>query len=226
MKVKLIDITENPVEKIYKCYRICYSKDCFEEIKVPVLDTGEKDMNKMRDFILPLMEEFHTSPLEHVSFSFSIGGLSRAALAQLTRHRTFKFNVQSQRYVNGSNFNFVMPDLAYMEDKEAKEAADRLVDHIFKCSKLEYENLVSMGVKKEDARAILPQATTCNLVVTMDLNNFRNFLRQRLCSHAQKEIRQLAREMNKQVKKHIPFSDHKVLLCQQGICDLCSNSNK
>lgn len=214
MKVKLIDITENPIEKIYKAYRICYSKDNWENIKV-------KSEEEMCDFIIPLMMEQHSSPLEHVSFSFAIEGISRACLAQLTRHRTFKFNVQSQRYVDGKNFDFVMPDLSYIEDDIDRNAAVKYLKDYFDEAKNRYERLVAYGLKKEDARVILPQATTCNLVVTMDLNNFRNFLRQRLCVHAQKEIRELSQEMVKLLKPYIPFADHKVLLCQRGLCNHC-----
>lgn len=214
MKVSLIDITNNPIEKIYKAYRICYSKDSWDNIKI-------KSEKEMCDFIVPLMMEQHTSPLEHVSFSFTIEGISRACLAQLTRHRTFKFNVQSQRYVDGSNFEFVMPNLDYVKHFSSKIQAKDIIEDVFKDLSELYDELITLGVKKEDARAILPQATTCNLIVTMDLNNFRNFLRQRKCIHAQKEIRELAFTMIDLLKPHIPFVDYKVLLCEQGLCSKC-----
>lgn len=214
MKVSLIDITNNPIEKIYKAYRICYSKDSWDNIKI-------KSEKEMCDFIVPLMMEQHTSPLEHVSFSFAIEGISRACLAQLTRHRTFKFNVQSQRYVDGSNFEFVMPNLDYVKHFSSKIQAKDIIEDVFKDLSELYDELITLGVKKEDARAILPQATTCNLIVTMDLNNFRNFLRQRKCIHAQKEIRELAFTMIDLLKPHIPFVDYKVLLCEQGLCSKC-----
>ena len=213
MKVSLIDITNNPIEKIYKAYRICYSKDSWDNIKI-------KSEKEMCDFIVPLMMEQHTSPLEHVSFSFAIEGISRACLAQLTRHRTFKFNVQSQRYVDGSNFDFVMPNLDYLSEDKKIVMAMTLSDY-FEEQKQVYKDLIDFGIKKEDARAILPQATTCNLIVTMDLNNFRNFLRQRKCIHAQKEIRELVFTMIDLLKPHIPFVDYKVLLCEQGLCSKC-----
>ncbi|AEI74475.1 thymidylate synthase [Clostridium phage phiCP13O] len=214
MKVSLIDITNNPIEKIYKAYRICYSKDSWDNIKI-------KSEKEMCDFIVPLMMEQHTSPLEHVSFSFAIEGISRACLAQLTRHRTFKFNVQSQRYINAENFSVVMPDLSYIGDKEKEQMTREYMWSMYEEIFDLYKVMVRNGVKKEDARAILPQATTCNLIVTMDLNNFRNFLRQRKCIHAQKEIRELAFTMIDLLKPHIPFVDYKVLLCEQGLCSKC-----
>ena len=58
MKVSLIDITNNPIEKIYKAYRICYSKDSWEDIKV-------KSEKEMCDFIVPLMMEQHSMVVSH-----------------------------------------------------------------------------------------------------------------------------------------------------------------
>ena len=133
MKVSLIDITNNPIEKIYKAYRICYSKDSWEDIKV-------KSEKEMCDFIVPLMMEQHTSPLEHVSFSFAIEGISRACLAQLTRHRTFKFNVQSQRYISGEFFEFVMPDLSYIKNKNKRMEAELFFDENFAFAKDDHKN--------------------------------------------------------------------------------------
>lgn len=203
MKVTLIDITEKPIEKVFKAYRICYSKTGFNEVK-------PRSDKEMIEFIKPLMDLGHTSPLEHISFTFSIEGISRACLAQLTRHRTFKFNVQSQRYVDGNNFDFVLPKLDYLEGATRKTAVKTFVNN-FEMLQSTYSGLCRLGVKKEDARAILPNMTTCNLVVTCDLHNFRNFLKQRLCKEAQQEIRELAEVMNALVKQSIPYADYKVL---------------
>lgn len=56
------------------------------------------------------MASGHFSPLEHISFTFAITGVSRSLLAQLTRHRIASFSVQSQRYVNAKNPDYVVPD--------------------------------------------------------------------------------------------------------------------
>ncbi len=216
MKVRLIRLTNKPIETIYEGYRVCYAKD-MNSVFLEKHNTDEKKC----DFIVPLMLEGHSSPLEHVSFTFEVEGISRACLAQLTRHRTFKFNVMSQRYVDAKNFDFVMPNLDYIPDDYKKTHLEYYIKHMFEEIREMYCFLIEHGLKKEDARAILPQATTCNLIVTMDLNNFRNFLKQRLCKHAQQEIRELAQEMVKLLKPHIPFVDYKVLRCQKGLCNEC-----
>lgn len=218
MKLFLEDINNKPIEKIYKSFRICYSKLPYRHVQVPTLNSGEIDYEKMINFIKPLMAEMHTSPLEHVSVTFSVEGMSRACLAQLTRHRTFRFSCQSQRYVDGNNFDFVLEDLDYIEDEAKRVQAKEKLKEAFLKEKEMYQELIDLGVKKEDARGVLGQSTTCNLVFTCDLNNLRNFLRQRMCSHAQREIREMAKQMCIMVKEHVPFIDYKVMLCQQGIC--------
>lgn len=220
MKVTLLENTPNAMGLIYRAYRICYSKDSPTEIKIPMIETsiGDKpDKDKLIEFIKDKLDKKHESCLEHVSFTFAIEGLSRAALAQLTRHRTFKFSVQSQRYINANNFDFVIPDV----DEDSRDVIENTCESLINT----YNTLIENGVKKEDARSILPNATTCNLIVTCDLRNFRNFLNLRLCNHAQDEIQELASKMRDLASQIIPFVDYKVMNC--GItCFECANKGE
>jgi thymidylate synthase (FAD) len=137
----------------------------------------------------------HTSTLEHLSFTFAIEDVSRALLAQLTRHRVgFSYSVQSQRYVKfGSNdrsggFDFVVPDKILADE----EANTFFVDTMF-ATQDAYDKLRSMGVPAEDARAVLPQAAACNLVMTANLRAILEFYSKRQPGKgAQKEITELA----------------------------------
>lgn len=208
MEVKLINITPKPIETIFKSYRLCYSSLPYKHIR-------EREEDSMCDFIKPLMAEGHTSPLEHVNVTFEINGISRACLAQLTRHRTMSFNVKSQRYVNEESFDYVIPE-KLLKDKETLKMYAKHMEDVNEF----YKILQSKGYKNEDCRSVLPNATTTNLVVTVDANNFRKFLALRLCVHAQDEIRNLATEMCKQAKTLIPFIDYKVMNCNR-ICNKC-----
>jgi thymidylate synthase (FAD) len=137
----------------------------------------------------------HSSTLEHVSFTFAIEDVSRALLAQLTRHRVgFSYSVQSQRYVKfGSNdrsggFDFVAPE-SVSKSLVAKEIFDEAMDRAQEL----YDLLRSAGVPAEDARAVLPQASACNLVMTANLRAILEFYSKRQPGKgAQKEITELA----------------------------------
>jgi thymidylate synthase (FAD) len=153
----------------------------------------------------------HLSTLEHLSFTFAIEGVSRALLAQLTRHRVgFSFSVQSQRYVKfGSDdrsggFDYVIP-----ESVKSKGIA---IVSVFKASmeavQQDYDILRDNGVPAEDARAVLPQAVACNLVVTANLRSLLDFYGKRNEStHAQGEIQSLAENLRKAVVEVEPWAD-------------------
>ena len=217
MKVRLANITQNAVEEIYKGYRICYAKGEQDDIKIPIFNglfEDVPDIGKMSNFIRPLMANGHTSPLEHCSVTFYINGVSRALMSQLTRHRTAKFNIQSQRYVDGNNFDFITPKSVM--DKGLDSYYAWFMQHTMDV----YNTMIDAGVPKEDARMVLPNATTCNITVTMDLNNFRKFYGLRACKNAQWEIKALAQEMMRQVKEQIPFADYQAMACGRT-CNEC-----
>ena len=140
----------------------------------------------------------HESVLEHVSFTFRIEGLSRAALAQLTRHRLASFDVESQRYVKLEDVRMVMPDSiarsAFLN--ETGECLSSSVDL--------YKRMVAEGIPAEDARYVTPQAVVTNLLLTMNARELRHFFKLRCCNRAQWEIRGVADAMLAVCKKVVP----------------------
>lgn len=200
MNIKLLSHTEKPAETIYRAYRTCYSKEVPSKIKL-------KNNEDMKKFIKKFIH--HESPLEHCNFTFSIEGVSRSLSHQLVRHRLASYSQQSQRYVNGESFDYVIPS-SIAEDREALEAYTYLMKAI---DNLYWGLCNVLAIPKEDARYILPNATTTNLVMTMNLREFRHFYAERSCKHAQWEIRELADMAMKEVKKVIPFADYKAKKC-------------
>lgn len=142
MKVRLANYSnaENPIITVYKAYRVCYAKGEQSEIKLPITDRGNLDFDKMIEFIEDKMKLGHTSPLEHISFTFELNGVSRALTHQLVRHRTGKFSQQSQRYVKFGQFEYVIPPsiekdpvlkARFIEEMERdQEAYDFFVDKL------------------------------------------------------------------------------------------------
>ena len=208
LKVTLIACTPVPEKTVAAAAKLCYS------------DTGAMDlMDGMDDaaaenFVKMLASLGHESPIEHVSFTFAIEGVSRALLAQITRHRIASYSVQSQRYVKQTDFVYITPpEIAgdpealalYEASMQASLDAYRAL-----CDKLEarhYEDFLAQGLSEkearskaekkaiEDARFVLPNACETKMVVTMNARSLLNFFRMRCCSRAQWEIRALAEEM-------------------------------
>ncbi len=140
----------------------------------------------------------HESVLEHAVFSFRIEGISRAALAQITRHRLASFSVESQRYVKLNDSKMVMPE-SIRSSRFAAEAESTMQY----CLSL-YHRMIEDGIPAEDARFVTPQAVTTTLVLTMNVRELRHFFSLRCCNRAQWEIRELADEMLRLCKQKAP----------------------
>jgi thymidylate synthase (FAD) len=125
-----------------------------------------------------------------VVFTFRVEGVSRACTHQLVRHRIASYSQRSQRYVDEGEFDYVVPP-SVQQSEEARKEFEQTMDSLIG----EYEKLRGMGVPKEDARFVLPNACTTTIVVTMNARSLRNFLRVRLEKHAQWEIQKLAQKM-------------------------------
>lgn len=166
----------------------------------------------------------HTSTLEHITFTFAVEGVSRALLAQLTRHRVgFSFSVQSQRYVRfgsgdrSGGFDSVAPvsvrdsDKTITRDTEygnvRKETPMEIFDKAMADVQTAYDDLRKAGVPAEDARAVLPQAAACNLVLTGNLRSLLDFYGKRKAGNgAQGEIAALAERLKDEVVAVEPWA--------------------
>lgn len=163
--------------------------------------------------IRQIVRSKHTSTLEHITYTFAVEGVSRSLLAQLTRHRIgFSFSVQSQRYVKfGSDdksggFDYVTPPSirngGYVETDDISGDAAKVYDKMMRVCQLTYDALRAAGVPAEDARYVLPNAATCNLVMTVNLRALLEFYAKRRPGNgAQWEIADFAEKLREEVTK-------------------------
>lgn len=104
MKIKLVAHTPNPDLVVALAAKLCYSSvgvDGIEEKLTP---------EEIERFVGMLASIGHESPLEHVTFTFAVEGISRACSHQLVRHRIASYSQQSQRYVNlVDKFEYIVP---------------------------------------------------------------------------------------------------------------------
>ena len=108
LEVKLLSKTENGLSLIYAAFRQCYSSG-FVGDRWDDLISGKIEKEKQARFIAKILESGHESPIEHVSFTFAVQGVSRALTHQLVRHRIASYSQQSQRYVDESDFDYILP---------------------------------------------------------------------------------------------------------------------
>lgn len=141
-------------------------------------------------FIQRRVEEGHESILEHASASFEIGGISRACSHQLVRHRIASFSQESQRYVDMSDPEWtVPPDIA-----DSPAAMALWHEHLEQVREA-YRLLRAQGIKKQDARFLLPNAAATRLIMTANFRELLHVFRLRISPHAQWEIREVSVRM-------------------------------
>ncbi len=186
----MISHTPEPEKVIAASIKACHSK----KLKGPEA-FSQKDILRLIDMV---RTSGHWSVMEHASFTFSVSGVSRVTTHQLVRHRIASYSQQSQRYVDISDGGFVTP--SSLEDGKEGEIYRKHIKNAIEA----YSKLTDMGVPKEDARYILPNAMTSNLVFTMNARALWNFISLRTCRRAQQEIRILAIQMLRLVREKAP----------------------
>ena len=185
MKVELLDHTKDAAFNICFAARTCYN-------------SWDKDKPKERgEFIKALIKAKHETPLEFAHTMWHITGISRICQNQIVRHRIASYCVMSQRYVDSSDLDCILP-------VSVLELTDSAYDLAKSCRDL-YKKLVENGVPKEDARMLLPQGTETQMCMDMNFRSLRHFMQLRLDKHAQWETRQVAREIYLACKELFPW---------------------
>ncbi|MCJ7737323.1 MAG: FAD-dependent thymidylate synthase [Anaerolineae bacterium] len=181
MQVDLIAVTRylggegGPEELLEHAGRVCYRS---------------KGRGNPGSFLRARVREGHESIVEHAAATFEVSGISRAASHQLVRHRLASFSQESQRYVDMSDPEWVIPP-SIEDDPEALAVWEGFVEDVTDV----YRKLRELGVRKEDARFVLPNATATRIIVTMNFREMLHVFRIRISPAAQWEIRQVCARM-------------------------------
>ncbi len=214
MKVALLEHTYNPDNLAAVAARVCYSDNDVENIHL-----SDEDRRRL---LKRVISSGHHSVLEHASFTYALEGISRVATHQLVRHRIASYSQQSHRYTKIKPQNFVVPP-SIRENPEAYELFEKAIEG---CVDL-YERLMQMGIKREDARFVIPQAVSSRIIVTMNARELLHFFSLRCCVRAQWEIREAAIEMLRLAKRVAPIIfENAGPACVRGRCpehDPCTN---
>jgi len=190
MNVELIAVTHylrgdgTPEALLEHAGRICYQSE------------GRGEPGK---FLRARVAEGHESIIEHASVSFEISGISRACSHQLVRHRIASYSQESQRYVDMSEPEWALPP-DVLESEAAMEVWDDFAGEV----KEAYRALRELGIRKEDARFVLPNAAATRIIVTMNFRELLHFFRIRISGAAQWEIREVGLRMLELIHPHAP----------------------
>lgn len=170
MQVDLVSYTPNPMRVLWVAAKTCRSPKAPQELWREYGNTSRKSrINTLKN----IWESGHQSVFEHVSMTYAVSYVSRVCLAQYSRHRIgVSLSVQSQRHVHAcpsidASLRYVIPPS--IEDKNYNVI--RQYDAVAKDAQATYNNLLAIGIPKEDARFVLPQGTATNFITTVNLRS-------------------------------------------------------
>lgn len=180
------------MQKIERIGRVCYkSEDLITE------DSAEK-------FIRNILKRGHESVIEHEKISVKMV-CDRGVTHEIVRHRVASYSQESTRYCNyqkdkfGNELTFIKP-VFWKEDSPEytlwKESMQQIED--------QYMKLIDMGASAQEARSILPNSLKTEIVVTMNLREWRHFFRLRTASAAHPQIREIAGMVLEEFRRQIP----------------------
>jgi thymidylate synthase (FAD) len=188
-----------------------------------------KGRKSNQEYLENILSSKHGSVLEHAVWNLLITGVSRALTHELVRHRAgFAYSQLSQRYVDESEARYVVPPL-YQESPELREKWQ----HTIECIRSAYRELAEVTAQhvqqkhpdmpprdrrkwaRQAARSILPNACETKIFVTGNSRAWRHFLEQRGSPHADTEIRLLAVEVCRVLKRESPNLFHDVEIVDQ-----------
>ena len=207
MKVTLLNVTPKAEEHVVEVARVSSSRK------------NKKD--KPEGLLSYLVRHKHWSPFEHGHATFEIE-TSKAIGIQLIRHRSFSFQEFSQRYQDVNRLDSIFEPIelrSQCEDNRQSSvevidpqipveggtlpASDMIGTYLSSAHKL-YNQLLEAGVAREQARMVLPLATTTKIHMTGSIRSWIHFLELRDDEHAQKEIQLVAQEIKKHFIKEFP----------------------
>jgi thymidylate synthase (FAD) len=193
---------------------------CYQSWNRPNPKTASTD-----DYVDNILNVKHYSVLSHASATFYIEGVSRSLTLELIRSRFLAFSQLSQRYVDSSDLDWVVPPIILTLPDSQMIAVQERMDANFKSCVEDYEHLAqtleeqmrtlspsgTMVRKRarEAARAVLPNDTETKIVCTGNMRAWRDFIAQRWTVHADLEIQRLALHLLVQLREIAPatFAD-------------------
>jgi thymidylate synthase (FAD) len=176
-----------------------------------------------REYLENIKKQGHGSVLEHANYSLLLEGVSRSLTHELVRHRAgFAYSQLSQRYVDESEANFVMPPAIIGDEvleaswKEQMDAAQKsyvaLVESLMQRYAWVGDKIHRRKMAREAARGVLPNSTETKIVVTGNARAWRTMLELRSSEGAELEIRRCAVDIVRILQREAPgfFSDFEI----------------
>ena len=183
---------EELLKKIEKIGRVCYKSE------------SRITQDSARVFIANILKSGHESVIEHEKISVRII-CDRGVTHEIVRHRLASYSQESTRYCNYANEKFgkeltLIKPIFWDEDSEEYQCWFETMQKI----EDSYNFLIEKGVKPQEARSLLPNSLKTEIIVTMNLREWRHFFKLRTSLRAHPQMREIACAVLDEFKKRIP----------------------
>lgn len=189
-------LSEINADKILKNIEV-YGRVCYKSENSITQDSAAK-------FIQMLIKNGHESVLEHEKITVKFV-CDRGVSHEIVRHRIASYSQESTRYCNYHNDKFgneltLIKPCFWSEEQEQYKIWENLMANI----EQNYNLLISLGAKPEEARSILPNSLKTEIIVTMNIREMRHFLKLRTSSKAHPQMREIACALLQELQEKLP----------------------
>ena len=187
---------EEILRKIEKSGRTCYKSE--EKITE----------NSAEKFAKMLLEIGHESVIEHEKITVRII-CDRGVTHEIVRHRIASYSQESTRYCNYSKNKFgneisVIEPCFWQKDDDVDKKKYEIWERAMLESEKSYLELLKLGATPQEARSVLPNSLKTEIVVTMNIREWRHFFKLRTSKAAHPQMREIACPILDEFKKRIP----------------------
>ncbi len=190
---------EDILKKLEKIGRVCYkSEDRITE------DSAET-------FIRGILKRGHESVIEHENVTLRIT-CDRGVTHEIVRHRVASYSQESTRYCNYSNEKFgnqisvidIATGFSYDLNQEKDKTKYRIWNEAMEYAEKKYFEMLEAGATPQEARSILPNSLKTEIVMTMNLREWRHFIRLRMAGGAHPQMREVTTVIYELFKEKLP----------------------
>lgn len=205
IEIDIEETTKNPISCIGRNAGICYDSN---------ITDNEKNYKRGLD----CLKKEHGEPLEFPNIIFVVSGYSIRVFRELLRHRPTTKLQRSTRYCNEKNFEYFTP-----ENIQNNENALKLYNYLAKTVNDGYNELIDLGIPKEDAANVLMLATDSKVVMKVNLRELIYIFNKRSCSRAYSEIQYMMIELRNEISKLGNEWNYIAEKYLQPKCDTCND---
>ena len=180
------------LKKIERAARVCYKSE------------GKIQEGSAEKFLKAILNRGHESVLEHEKITVTVV-CDRGVSHEIVRHRIASYSQESTRYCNYSDNKFgneltVIKPCFWNENDEKYAIWKKQIEEIEKA----YIRLIQLGTTPQEARSILPNSLKTEIVITMNIREWRHFFKLRTAEVAHPQMKEIARVMLEEFKKKVP----------------------